>query len=375
MSGEWCARSNSATADDFSRPDQTFPPVLTELRLADFRCFSSLSLEPTPGVNFFLGRNATGKTSLLEAICVLLRLQSPRSPSLSRCVRFEQPGFGLAGHFGEHQLSLRLDGRGRKLALDAVPQSKSDAYLGTARITWFGNEDLALVKGPGSGRRRYLDFLGSQILPGYRKTLRSYERALRARNFLLRENRPRREIDAHSAPLLEAGATLHEQRLSLLPHLKSHLTEAVRDIVGEDETADLNFRPGFSGVFADALAESIQEDLRLRLTTTGPHRDDLLLHLNGMAAAEFGSEGQQRTLALALKLAQSRILQEQTGQPPVLLIDDIFGELDPIRRNRLLQKLPPGSQKFITTTFLDWHDAPGQSSQFLLENGKLLALP
>lgn len=354
-------------------------PGITALKLRDFRCFEQVSLEPGLGLNFFLGPNAAGKTSLLEAVCILLRLQSPRTSTLGKCTRFAQIGFGLEGTLefdngGEKMarvLSVRVDPEGRKLRIDDALQSTSAEFLRLCRVTWFGNEDLELIRGAGSIRRRYFDFLGAQLLPGYLGALRSYERALRARNFLLKEGRPRREIDAISQPLIEAGTLLSAARHDIFPKLLPHFQEAVSVINGGKEEADLHALPGHTGCLREALHEARAREERLRQTVTGPHRDDWAVLLNGRPAAEYASEGQQRTLALAFKLAQSRLLEAESGAPPVLLLDDIFGELDAQRRERLLAGLPPDSQKFITTTSLHWTVPDGDIVQFSLEDAAI----
>src|SRR6516165_9139335 len=160
--------------------------ALRQLKARDFRCFTSLTFEPGPDFNFVVGANAQGKTSLLEAICVLLRLTTPRSLSLAPLIRHEQAAFSLRGNFDETQLDVRTGPEGRELTLNEVPQASSADYLATAGAVWFGNTDLEIVSGSGEQRRRLLDFLGAQIEPLYRKHMRAYERALRSRNRLLK---------------------------------------------------------------------------------------------------------------------------------------------------------------------------------------------
>src|SRR3954470_7265380 len=205
--------------------------MLSDLQLRNFRCFESLRVEFGPGFNFFLGRNGEGKTSILEAACVLLRLQSQRSSTLAPLVRFGEKSFGVAGRSGNHLLEFRYGGLRRKVALDHVEQRPLDDYLRLARVVSFANTDIELVRGASEARRRYLDFLAAQIDPLYRPTLRAYERALRSRNALLKSPQPRlRELAAYDPPLLEHGAKLGAMRAQLVERLAPLAAEAHRGI-------------------------------------------------------------------------------------------------------------------------------------------------
>jgi DNA replication and repair protein RecF len=329
---------------------------LTSLRLQDFRCYPSLRCTLTGGVTLFVGDNAQGKTSLLEAVCVLLRLQSPRCTGAKELVRFGAEKFGVAGTFDGRELR-HTGGSVRELSVDSSPSRRPADYLAASGlVVWMGNNDLELVSGSSEARRRYLDFLGSQVFPEYRTSLRSYEKALRARNLLLRRDAAPRwpHIDAWTQVLVEHGTILRRLRSELVALLKPHAASAHREISGSDEILSLTYEPGSGENFIAQLTEARSEEERRRVTFLGPHRDDLAPAINDLPAARFASEGQQRTIALALKLAQSAVLTARRGSDPLLLIDDIFGELDPRRRNALLHALPPASQKLITTTHLHW---------------------
>ncbi len=350
--------------------------MLAELQLRNFRCFEALRVELAPGFNFFLGRNGQGKTSILEAACVLLRLQSQRSSTLAPAVRFGENAFGLSGQFGNHRLEFRYSTLRRKVSLDSVEQRTFGEYLRFARVVSLANTDIELVRGGSEARRRYLDFLGSQIDSRYRPTLRAYERALRSRNALLKSGEPRpREIAAYDVPLVENGTKLGNMRARLVERLGPLVAEAHRQISGAEENLQLHFAPGNGDNFELDLANSQSRELRLRQTIVGPHRDDIELLVQEKPASQFASEGQQRTVALALKIAQARMFALEESAPPLLLIDDIFGELDPVRRNALLQSLPADGQKLVTATTMQWSEREMAGPVFELRDRELVRRP
>ncbi len=330
---------------------------LRDLQLRKFRCFASFGVEFGPGFNFIIGPNGRGKTSLLEAACVLLRLQSQRTSSLAPAIRIGERSFSVSGHAQGHLLQFYYSTLRRKLAFDGVEQRDQAEYLRLVRVVSFANQDLALTRGPAELRRRYVDFVGAQIDARYRPALRAYERALRARNAILKSSHLRpRELAAYTEPLVRAGILLRSMRNDIVRRLAPRAEKSQHRISGGRETLRLEYAPGSEADFAAQLEREREEEARLRLTTVGPHRDDLRILIDGQAAAQFGSEGQQRTVALALKLAQAHVFAEDFAAPPLLLIDDIFGELDATRRNALLAALPNESQKLVTATSLDWHE-------------------
>ena len=333
--------------------------MLDRLRLRNFRCFGLLDCPLEGEVTLFAGNNAHGKTTILESICMLLRLQSPRAGTLSEVVRLGEAGFVIEGDFSGRHLMYSLSGARRQMKVDGdISKSRSGYLAQTGLVVWMGNDDLALVRGGGDVRRRYMDFAASQIYPGYGNALRSYNRALRARNFLLkRDKRPCWEqIGAYTQLLVEHGTVICEARANLVAALSPSACHAQSVISGRDEPLGLDYVRSGGADLAAAYEQSADEDSRRRQTNVGPHRDDVILEIKGLAAGQFASEGQQRTIALALKLAQAEVLRVAKDADPILLIDDIFGELDQARRNALLSYLPETSQKLITTTHLDWAD-------------------
>ncbi len=348
--------------------------ILGALALHDFRCFGRGDFAPSPGLNLLSAPNASGKSSVLEAIGVLLRLQSPRAGSLGEAVRHGSAGFSVRGRVGDRELACHYSlEEGRQLKMDDVPQRKSDEYLRTGLVAFFSNEDIELVRGTSSKRRRYLDFLGSQCDAGYLKHLRAYERALRSRNFLLKEGPHRgRELAAYDGPLVAAGGYLAAVRDGLCRELDPLVARFAQEISTRGERVALRYvRSGGEDLVA-ALAASAGEERRLRQTVVGPHRDEVALELDGAAAATFASEGQQRTLTLALRLAQAELIRERRGSPPVYLLDDIFGELDTERRRRLLGALPGNAQRILTTTTWQWLDEAGEAARWTIREGRVV---
>ncbi len=348
---------------------------LESVTLHDFRCFERAEFCPSSGLNLLSAPNATGKSSLLEAVCVLLRLQSSRAGTLAEAVRHGTPGFSLAGTWGERRLAFHL-GRteGRRLSLDDEPQQKSDDYLRVGLVAFFSSEDIELVRGTSSKRRRFLDFLGSQCDAGYLKNLRSYERALRSRNCLLKDGPHRgRELAAYDGPLIAAGEYLAKIRARLCTELQPVFAGHVRTISPRGESADLAYVRAGGDDLASALAASAAEERRLRQTVVGPHRDDVAIHLDGVLAGTFASEGQQRTCALALRLAQAGLIRLHRGVPPIYLLDDVFGELDPERRHRLLASLPPDTQRVLTTTSWHWLEEARDAMHWTILHGEITA--
>ena len=322
----------------------------------DFRCFPSLDLEVPAAGAILTGDNAQGKTTILEALCVLVRLHSPRTHRMTALGRFGSKGFGIAGDPWGCERQVRHSREGLILKANEETCPSQTRYLEDGGlVVWMGNEDLELVRGPGEGRRRYLDFLGAQLDPAYRRSWSRYRRALRAKNLLLKESRPRdAEILSYEKILIEHGSVLMETRARLIAELAPLAAEAQRVVSGRDEPLTLHYLPASGPDLRESIRQARERETRLRQSVVGPHRDELDLRIHGMPAADFASEGQQRTLALALKLAQGTLLERRGGKLPIYLMDDIFGELDPSRRNALMNHLPPLAQKWITTTNMDW---------------------
>lgn len=313
-------------------------------------------MEAPPEGVILIGDNAQGKTSLLEAICTLVRLHSPRSNRFNTLTKFSTPGFGIAGDPWGQERKIRQASKGLQLEVDGETRKSRTEYLADGGlVVWMGNEDLALIRGPGEARRHFLDFLGAQLDPKYRTAYTRYRRVLKAKNLLLKEPKLRMpELNAYEEILIEHGTFLTESRRQLVEDISPFVAAAQLEISGKNEDLTLSYLPASGPSMRDSILQARQRETATRQAVIGPHRDEISIRLHGMPASDFASEGQQRTIALALKLAQGDLLHKRCANPPIYLLDDIFGELDPARRNALLRHLPPHAQKFITTTHLGW---------------------
>jgi DNA replication and repair protein RecF len=344
---------------------------LAHLRLRDFRNYGRLDADFSPGLHLLLGDNAQGKTNILEAIYLVATLRSFRGVGGAQMVRHGQKGYFVGARTvgqGDHEVKMYWSGAVRSLNLDGRPVRKVTDYLGVLRTVVFCTEDLQLVKGPGRGRRRFMDLLLSQSAPGYLPLLQRYMQALRSRNALLK--RPVWDpvaIAGFAAELVAAGRELIRMRGELVPRFSPLVRGAYAGICGPGEDLGLAYVPGVTGDFAVELAQSQGRERAYRTTVVGPHRDDLDLRLDGQAVSQFGSEGQKRTVAIALKMAQAEFLNGIHGVPPVLLIDDVMGELDLNRRSGLLPLLERTrrgqGQVFMTATEENWPRELGRDLQ------------
>ena len=329
--------------------------MVSRFLVRDFRCFTKFELDLHSDLTCVVGKNALGKTSLLEALAVLIRLQSPRTNSLQPAIRNGARGLVVDGIVHNYHLQCYYSASRRKLALDSVEQKDPTEYLNVGRVVFFANSDIDLIRGSGDGRRRFLDFVGNQLFRNYREILRSYEKALRSRNAYLKmvPARPK-EVAAYTKPLLKFGHQLTALRAFLVERLEPYVVSSFASVSDRGEAFAIKYHPGATDDFERALSESGTEERRLRATVVGPHRDDIHFLVQSQPADLFASEGQQRTMVTALKLGQARVLQAEWRQAPLLLVDDIFGELDRDRRNRLFASLPAESQRVVTTTSISW---------------------
>jgi DNA replication and repair protein RecF len=353
---------------------------LAHLRLRDFRNYARLDADFAPGFHLLLGDNAQGKTNILEAVYLMATLRSFRGVGGAQMIRHGQKGYFVGAQVvgdAAHDIKMYWSAPERKLTLDGRPVRRLTDYLGTLRVTVFCTEDLQLVKGTARSRRRFLDLLLSQTNASYLPLWQRYMRALRSRNALLRQSSlDEAALDSFTRELVQLGDEVTRRRRELTPRLSPLARLAYRRISHDAEELRLEYQPNVKQDFAVELGKARRRELARRATLVGPHLDDVQLLLNDKSAAQFGSEGQKRTLALALKMAQAEYVTGIHGVPPVLLIDDVMGELDAKRRGGFLPLLDrthhAKGQVFMTATGENWPQELGRDLQrWLVRAGTL----
>jgi DNA replication and repair protein RecF len=320
------------------------------------------------GFHLLLGDNAQGKTNLLEAIYLLATLRSFRGVGGAQMVRHGQKGYFVSATVSsqaEHDIKIYWSPAQRKLSLDAQPVRKLGDYLGVVRAVVFCTEDLQLVKGVARLRRRFMDLLLAHTHAVYLPVLQRYARAVRSRNALLRQRFvDEAALEGFTHEMIEAGRQIMDFRRELLPRVAGLAREAYARVARSAEPLDLEYQPSVRHDFAVELARNRARERVFRSTLIGPHRDELQLRLDGKSAAKFASEGQKRSIAIALKLTQAEYLTDIHGVPPILLIDDVMGELDARRRAAFLPLLDRAqharSQVFMTCTEESWPQELGR---------------
>ncbi len=338
---------------------------LRHLWLGDFRNFASVELEPAPGLTALVGANGEGKTNLLEAVAYLATLSSFRGAPGEALVRAGADRAVVRAELdpqGEGRSStalveaeLRPAGRDRVL-VNRQPLRRASDLAGTARVSVFSPDDLALVKGGPVHRRRLVDDLLVASSPRLAAVQADLERVLRQRGTLLRQAGGRlgadvaTTLDVWDAKMSELGDVLGQARASLVDQLEPLVAKVYDQVAATAAHVGLTYHaPWRVGGLAHALAAARTEDVRRGVTTVGPHRDDVAFAIAGLAARTHASQGEQRSLALALRLGGHQLVAEASGTPPMLLLDDVFSELDADRSAALLVHLPM-AQAVLTTT-------------------------
>jgi DNA replication and repair protein RecF len=340
---------------------------LNNLAIQHFRNYESLQIDFSPRVNIFFGQNAQGKTNLLEAISLLSFGKSFRTKKEEELIQWGNEACYLNGKFidAEYplQIELGISDKEKRLKLDGQIVKNSE-FFGKIPLITFAPDDLQLVKGGPQFRRDFLDLYVALIEPKYRFIYYNYYKVFQQRNRLLKEGiRDFKEMEAWDEQLIEKGSKVIKYRLEFIQSVKNYIAEAQHAISGTLEKINLEYI-GFKEIILndyneDQIKERFRNELRAvksveierRITLVGPNRDDLRLTIDGgVELRTFGSQGQQRTAALALKLGLLEKIKEVRGQYPLLLLDDVMSEFDDQRKQQLLKVLLTSAQTFMTST-------------------------
>jgi DNA replication and repair protein RecF len=335
---------------------------LRKLTLRHFRNVGFAALELTGRQQFLVGANGQGKTNLLEAAGFITAARSFRTTDNKLLVGIGQHCAAVAcdvqhERLGDTLVTIKLRHDGKEVWTDQTRVTKLADYLGQFPTVVFSSQDMHLVRGSPAGRRRWLDLTLAATDPAYFRALQNFTRALAERNALLKMGKGGdAELAAFERTLAPAAADLIAGRRAGLATLGVALQRIYAQLCDDAEPAGLTYEPNFEEASAESLLARFESgrarDLQFRTTMVGPHRDDFHFTVKHTAAKDFASEGQQRSLVLALRLAQAEWFREKSGIRPVLLADDVLGELDPTRRRRFWAAIDPESQVIATGTHL-----------------------
>lgn len=351
---------------------------LTSLQCRGFRCLRDIDFHPGPGINIVRGQNAQGKTSLLEAILFAATSKSHRTNVESELLQHGSDGFHIRLEVERAQREVVLEthwwNSQKRVKVNGIPQTRLSDLLGKVQVVFFAPEDIALVKGGAGVRRRFLDMELSQLSSRYLNALQQYRQALRQRNEVLRQDRPDGAmLDVWDEQLARHGTVLMEERGAFVEELSTLASRAYGRIAAGEALA-LTYEPNCPPRrLLETLGSKRGTDLRRKQSLHGPHRDDIGISIADRPARSHGSQGQQKSASLALKLAELELIHERVGEYPILLLDEVLAELDAKRTRQLFEALPDAVQCIVTTTDLERAlvTEGERPANFLLEGGEL----
>lgn len=346
---------------------------LKEIQLKNYRNYENANVQFSEGINIFIGENAQGKTSLMEAIYVLAMARSHRTANDKELICWNNDFARVEGRVQKKNstfpLELSVSKMGKKAKFNHLEQSKLSAYIGNLNVIIFAPEDLSLVKGSPSVRRKFLDMEIGQMSPIYLHHLVQYQHLLKQRNHYLKQLISKKAkdltfLEVLTEQLAAHGSAILSERHLFIKQLESWAQPIHAQISKQKEELEINYQCSFKitdlknkeQIYKDMMAafeNGKKRELDQGTTLYGPHRDDLTFSVNEKSVQTFGSQGQQRTTALSLKLAEIDLMKEITGEYPLLLLDDVLSELDDERQTHLLEAIQDKVQTFLTTTSLD----------------------
>ncbi len=314
---------------------------IKELSLVDFRNYEALSIELDKGINLFKGDNAQGKTNILESVYLCATARSHRTTQEKEVMRWQQEAahvtLKVCKKTYDDLIDFHITQKGKNVAINKLPINKLGDLFGTLNVVMFSPEDLQLIKKSPKERRRFIDIELCQFDKLYYYALKQYYKVLKQRNNLLKSRDLDKEmLDVWDIQFIEYAREVIEKRDAFIQRL-NHIAEQIHyDISGHKEKLEVIYEPNVSSEHFEAkLNKYRNKDILIQNTSVGPHRDDLKFLINGMDVRLYGSQGQQRTVVLSMKLAELKLMEEHLGESPVLLLDDVLSELDDHRQQYL----------------------------------------
>lgn len=358
------------------------PLIIERLALRGFRNLQPLDLEPGPHFNIIHGENGAGKSNLLEGIHLLGRLGSFRGAKTDDLLMDGEERallkMRISGALSPSVIAMELlRGKSRKVALDGKRPRRLALIRERAPMVIFHPAHLALASGSAELRRDYMNELLLRISPSYHEALESYEKALRSRNRLLRDEELRREaLVPYERLMARYGAILIDERARLIDELGEKIEAVFAEVIGEGVRLEVRYEPRVEGGEEELLKryqEALMKDRARGFTADGPHADELALRLSDRAARSHGSQGQHRSIALAMKMVELDLLGSKLGKIPILLLDDVSSELDRTRNRRLFERLSRlGGQVFLTTTHPEFILLEENRREFEIDAGRIV---
>ncbi|GAA0467658.1 DNA replication/repair protein RecF [Alkalibacillus silvisoli] len=367
---------------------------IKELAIKNYRNYDELSLKFDNQINVIIGENAQGKTNLMESIYVLAFTKSHRTSKDKELIKWDSDYGKIKGSVFKRNRSFPLElifsQKGKKAKFNHIEQKRLSDYIGSLNVVMFAPEHLNLVKGSPQERRKFIDMEIGQIKPIYIYHLGQYQKILKQRNALLKDLQRQKQTDRTmlkvlTDQLIEHGSIVLERRLEFLKKLREWALPIHKGIsrgleqltISYDASIDVSEDINLERIIETYTShhDSIEDrEIERGTTLAGPHRDDLFFFVNDRNVQTYGSQGQQRTTALSLKLAEIELIKHEVGEYPILLLDDVLSELDDQRQSHLLNTIQGKVQTFVTTTSISGihHETLNQAEIFNIHNGQLL---
>jgi len=364
-----------------------------QLSLKNYRSYHQLEISFENKVNVIIGENAQGKTNVMESIFVLAMAKSHRTSNDKELIRWDEDYAKIEGriekHSGSIPMELVISKKGKKAKVNHIEQLKLSQYVGHMNVVMFAPEDLNLVKGSPMIRRRFIDMEIGQVSPIYLHDVSQYQKVLQQRNHYLKLLQTKRQTDETMLEILTEqmnvlAAKIVKKRYEFLRLLEGWAKEIHSNISRGIERLKIQYKPTVDVSENDDLTKMIKEfnlkfdkikgkEIERGTTLFGPHRDDIIFFVNNRDVQTFGSQGQQRTTALSVKLAEIELIYSEIGEYPILLLDDVLSELDDHRQSHLLNTIQGKVQTFVTTTSIDGiaHETLNEASMYQVELGEM----